>query len=39
MAPAIQALAKRKIWEDKKGWQYGYRNTFEAKIEVLKRSL
>lgn len=37
--PQFTPLAQRKTWGDKEGWLYGYRNPFEAKIEVMKRSL
>jgi hypothetical protein len=34
--PQFTPLAQRKTWGDKEGWRYGYRNPFEAKIEVMK---
>jgi hypothetical protein len=37
--PQFTPLAQRKTWGDKEGWRYGYRNPFEAKIEVMTRSL
>lgn len=37
--PQFTPLSQRKTWGDKEGWRYGYRNPFEAKIEVMKRLL
>lgn len=34
--PQFTPLAQRKTWGDKEGWRLGYRNPFEAKIEVMK---
>jgi hypothetical protein len=33
------SIHQSKTWGDKEGWRYGYRNPFEAKIEVMKSSL
>ena len=35
--PQFTPLAQRKTCGDKEGWRYGFRNPFEAKIEVMNK--